>query len=74
MKTEWHKYIIRCSRCSKPATIVDVFFADNFKINFDVICVACNNMESHAADVLEIEMDVRRLEGTFIAQGSDTIQ
>jgi hypothetical protein len=74
MEAKAYKYIIRCPKCDKPMTIVDVYFTKGTVIAFEVLCVKDNIYEERQADYFQIQLDILRKLGTTVCEGTETVQ
>jgi hypothetical protein len=68
-----YKYVIKCKKCQKPMTIVELYFTRGLKILFWVVCVKCSVDEEREADFLEIQSEIVKTEETTILTGNDTV-
>ena len=68
-----HKYLIKCKKCTKPMSIVELYFTRGTDILFWVLCVKCGIDEERRADFLDIQADIRKCDGLTIIDGNETI-
>jgi hypothetical protein len=68
-----YKYIISCSKCQKPMTIVEVYFTKGTQILFWVVCAKCGIDENREADFFQIQSDIYRKQNTMVCEGTATV-
>jgi transcription elongation factor Elf1 len=68
-----YKYLIKCSKCDKPMTIVELYFTKGTSIIFWVICAKCGIDENREADFFQIQADIYKKTGTVCFDGNATV-